>query len=120
MMEFKDLLKKCDSPIERVLFQAIYESLSESCYIGVQEPVLGGMFIADIIIRTSDKKVKLIIECDGYEFHKKTKEQVIRDNRRDRACQIEGYKVFRYSGSEIYEDPLACVDDIVRILKGGK
>jgi very-short-patch-repair endonuclease len=37
----------------------------------------------------SDKKV--IIECDGHDFHERTKEQAARDRGRDRAAQAAGY-----------------------------
>lgn len=46
-------------------------------------------------------EVKYIIECDGHNFHEKTKEQVVYDKQRERFLVSEGYKVLRYSGSEI-------------------
>lgn len=49
-----------------------------------------------------------IIECDGHDFHEKTKEQVRRDKERDRNLQGVGLTVLRYAGSEIVADPVAC------------
>lgn len=49
-----------------------------------------------------------IIECDGHDFHEKTKEQVRRDKERDRNLQGAGLTVLRYAGSEIVADPVAC------------
>lgn len=44
---------------------------------------------------------KIAIECDGYEFHKKSFEK---DRIRERAIKKSGFKdVLRYSGSEIYK-----------------
>lgn len=56
------------------------------------------------------------IECDGYEFHQKTKEQVENDYQRQRDLQNEGFEVIRFSGSEIYDDPQKCVDEIQNII----
>jgi very-short-patch-repair endonuclease len=57
---------------------------------------------------------QLVVECDGHQFHEKTKEQVSRDKKRDRDLQTAGYKVFRFSGSEISNDPIACAYDVLR------
>jgi len=43
---------------------------------------------------------KLAIYCDGYEYHY-TKDCVIKDRQQDRMLQYLGYKVLRYTGSEI-------------------
>lgn len=60
---------------------------------------------------------RLIIECDGHEFHEKTKEQAKRDKKRDRFLQKKGYTIFHYTGSEIYNDSvklaLECVDFVM-------
>jgi very-short-patch-repair endonuclease len=55
------------------------------------------------------KLLKFIIECDGHDFHEKTKQQVAYDKKRDRDLQALGFRVLRFSGSEIYKDPKACV-----------
>ena len=54
---------------------------------------------------------KLAIECDGYEFHQKTKEQVQHDNEREFDLKMEGYEVLRFSGTQIYNNPLKCAED---------
>ena len=56
------------------------------------------------------------IECDGYEFHQKTKEQIIYDNERERNLQKEGYEIIRFSGSEINSNPYKCVQEIIDII----
>jgi hypothetical protein len=43
-----------------------------------------------------------VIEADGHDYHERTKEQAARDKERDRNLQIAGYKVFHFTGSEIY------------------
>lgn len=59
------------------------------------------------------KKVSLVVECDGHDFHERTKEQAKKDRSRDRALQAAGYQVFRFTGSELHNDPCACVDAIL-------
>lgn len=54
---------------------------------------------------------KLAIECDGYEFHQKTKEQVQKDNEREYDLKMAGYEVLRFSGTQIFKDPLKCAKD---------
>lgn len=48
----------------------------------------------------------LAIECDGHDFHEKTKAQASRDKRRDRELASAGAPVVRFTGSEIFRDPL--------------
>jgi very-short-patch-repair endonuclease len=54
------------------------------------------------VIRFDNSEINICIECDGYEFHQKSIDQVNKDNKRDRELLSHGYLIFRYSGSEIY------------------
>ena len=56
--------------------------------------------------------MKVVVECDGHDFHERTKEQARKDRRRDRELQAKGYLVLRYTGSEVWRDPWGCVEDI--------
>ncbi len=55
---------------------------------------------------------KLIVECDGHDFHERTKEQAKRDRSRDRKATLGGLDVMRFTGSEIWNDPWGCAGDI--------
>jgi very-short-patch-repair endonuclease len=55
------------------------------------------------------------IECDGHEFHERTPEQAARDRSRDRACQLAGVPVLRFTGREIYRDPFAVAVEISKL-----
>jgi hypothetical protein len=71
---------------------------------------------ADFLLRIWDKndlsnKVEIVIECDGHDFHEKTKEQARKDRSRDRSLQDIGYFVLRFTGSEIFEDAEKCVTE---------
>lgn len=67
----------------------------------------------DILI---DKK--LIVECDGHDFHERTKQQAARDKGRDRFLQSLGYPVFRFTGSEIFRDSLASAAEVLKVISG--
>lgn len=56
--------------------------------------------------------VTAVVECDGHEFHDRTKAQVARDKARDREITAAGLPVFRFAGSELWADPCACADQI--------
>lgn len=55
----------------------------------------------------------IVVECDGHEFHDRTPQQAARDKSRDRDLQVAGYKVLRFTGSEIWKDAFACADTVV-------
>lgn len=57
----------------------------------------------------------VIVECDGHQFHEKTKEQAANDKRRDRDFVAAGYRVLRFSGSEIWNDPMRCASDAIEV-----
>jgi len=63
----------------------------------------------------SDESVKIIVECDGFQYHS-DKVVFIHDRKRDRALKTEGYDVLRYSGTEIYNDPIAASVDLAEYL----
>jgi very-short-patch-repair endonuclease len=57
--------------------------------------------------------IEIVAECDGHDFHEKTKVQASRDKRRDRDLQRLGYKVFRFTGSDIRGDARGCASDVL-------
>lgn len=63
---------------------------------------------------------RIVVECNGHEQHEKTKEQARRDKQRDRILQLAGFKVLRYTGTEIHADPLECAREIYTIVTDQK
>lgn len=128
-----DLLK-FESPIERKMFKILIEvffDISDVDYIfKIKEfsnqkeiETNNNKYRTDFYFNISfiykEKEIddlKLIIECDGHEFHEKTKEQVIKNNQRDRDLQNKGYEILHFSGSEIYKDILQCKEDIMKFI----
>ncbi len=54
----------------------------------------------------------IVVECDGHEFHERTKEQATRDKERDRLLQSAGHVVLRFTGSELWREPEKCIDQV--------
>lgn len=57
-----------------------------------------------------------VIECDGHEFHQKTKKQVENDNKRTRDLQKKGCEIIRFSGTEIWHKSNKCACEIRNII----
>ena len=124
------LIKDCESPIERMLGVGIYnsmlywESLADNNGLNIfpqMEIVCGKKtyrvdFEINAIVCGKEKLV--IIECDGHEFHEKTKAQAIKDRQRERDLIKSGYIVVRFTGSEIFNNLYKCVGEIKEILFG--
>jgi hypothetical protein len=63
----------------------------------------------------------LNVEVDGHDFHERTKEQARRDRSRDRCLTRAGWRVLRFTGSEIVRDVGRCwseVDSMIETITG--
>lgn len=83
-----------------------------------QAPVLS--YRADFLITAKfydrpDKRM-IVVECDGHDFHERTKDQAARDKKRDRAMTTAGFSVLRFTGSEIHRDASACAKEVSKLL----
>lgn len=58
----------------------------------------------------------LVIELDGHEFHERTKEQAKRDKSRDRLLTASGWRVLRFTGSEIWANASRCVEQVEEVI----
>lgn len=146
----KDVLARCESPIERLLgwamlgFSVDYDN---TCALFSIQPdgtidnlrsgiirdgwagspiqlctqVNVGQYRADFLGfgRGADinNPMGIVIECDGHDFHEKTKEQAARDKARDRHFTAAGFHVMRFTGSEIWKDATACAEQIYDAVK---
>lgn len=104
---------KSESPIEEKMRQALKKVLPNTVSVEQQKPLCG--YRADFAVTFSG--VKVVVECDGHDFHEKTKEQAARDKKRDRDFQLAGWKVLRFTGSEIHRDVEACARDVAQALE---
>lgn len=69
-----------------------------------------------VVAVSNHEHLTVVVECDGHDFHEKTKEQVAYDKARDRFFTSKGIRVFRFSGSEIWRDAGACADEVLRFM----
>lgn len=131
----------CESPIEELLMAALYSAskisdlrldfmhgdsppaqayYDEAAFVYQQATI--GPYRVDILIHDASLPFDLaqprfmVVECDGHDFHERTKEQARRDKQRDRFLQSKGFKVLRFTGSEIWADPDNCADEIINEL----
>ena len=119
----------CDSPIETIFYIAYMCQIIEMGFPYTELLILyrqteiiaeDKRYRVDFLIDTEsvsgikkNKPVKLVIECDGHDFHEKTKEQVERRNKRDFELKKVGYDVLHFSGSQIYKDPIDCAKKVI-------
>ena len=116
----------CQSPIEMMMYLSLEKIRYRRDVLGIelQKEVKcnGKKYRADFFIEYGDNLPgqelyrTVIIECDGHDFHEKTKAQAARDKQRDRDMQIAGHSILRFTGSEIYRDSGACVHEIVKFI----
>ncbi len=69
---------------------------------------------AVVVMIPSLEDITIDVECDGHEFHKLTKAQVDRDNFRNHHLQALGWRIMRFSGSRIWQEPERCAEDVQR------
>jgi very-short-patch-repair endonuclease len=116
------------SPIEKMFWLGI-ETLTDEIDLMVINKRFYCMRQVEIVCESKKYKVDfllvavykdelkfLIVECDGHEFHEKTKKQVEYDKQRERSLIKLGYKIVRFSGSEIYKDHIKCAKEALNIL----
>lgn len=84
-------------------------------HIYLYSDVLIGSYRADFVIATLDQDF-LAIECDGHEWHERTKQQASQDRARDRALLRLGLPTIRFTGSDIVYNAHACAVEVVDII----
>ena len=132
--DFNDALADCESPIEQALALAfIHSGIHYFTHFTDRKIELvitkqatlnacGNKYRTDFLISVFYKTRKgnilkmFAIECDGHDYHEKTKKQVAYNNQRERDLKAAGYEVVRFSGSEIYKDARGCVQDLMKII----
>lgn len=89
--------------------------------IACMQQVKIGRYRVDFLIAgpsmADESYVTLAIECDGHEFHEKTREQAARDRKRDRFLTMCGYFPVRFTGSEIWHDAVGCAEETANIFE---
>ena len=89
---------------------------------GFSPQVVIGSYRVDFLVvgqgMPKSEPMLIAVECDGHDFHEKTKEQAARDKARDRALVGAGYYVMRFTGAEIWRDAEGCCQQILDAIEG--
>lgn len=113
--EFVGILVAQDEDHETMLRQAYQTSMNR---LIMRPQVQVGDFRVDFLFHVyewNDANTfrPIIVECDGHEFHERTKEQAARDRRRDRSAVVNGIPLMRFTGSELWRDPWGCAAEFL-------
>lgn len=120
--KFKSLERNIESPIERIMHAMLYWRFDWALHqmrmdIKRQEKI--GRYTVDFLVTynlNSGEVLKFVIECDGHDYHERTKKQATHDKKRDRYFTENDYIVLRYTGSEIVKDPFMLLDSVDEII----
>lgn len=80
-----------------------------------------GKYRADLLVTGYESGAlvqSVAVEVDGHDFHERTKAQASHDRARDREFQRRNLKVFRFTGSDVFRDPMACAIEVVDAAMG--
>ena len=123
------ILGKTESPIERKFLLAFCDAAAQSGYrlwkrpsasdvIAVRPQQIIGRFRADFVIAFLffGNQLDIVVECDGHKWHEKTPWQAARDRARDRFVTAQGYRIMRFTGSEINADAARCALQVLDMI----
>jgi len=144
--EFAAVRVLCGSPIEELLLAALISTKGHFQDMGVRlwfykrsfefprDPI-APFGAVDLILQAQigpyrvdflfddhsidGKRQLIVVECDGHDFHERTKEQARHDKKRDRYFAAMGYRVLRFTGSEIYANAAEVAEEICEHLGWG-
>lgn len=111
---WRGFLEACESPIEEVVASCLTLINLHTLAIGrefcFEQQTKIGKYRVDFLVCVEGQQ--FVIECDGHDYHERTKEQAARDRSRDRYLAIRGVPTLRFTGSELHTNPGKCFDDI--------
>lgn len=113
------LMDDVESPIEALFVEGVAMHLAWKPF-GLQAQVQIGQYRVDFLMTDERHDRKVVVECDGHDFHERTKDQAKRDRSRDRWLMRRGYTVARFTGSEIWANPVTCAQEALDLLYGGE
>lgn len=136
--DFERAVVLCESPIEEIMLAALmndHELLNCCTFVKictleealqhrgddtciVPQANVGRYRVDFAVVQYREKcgLLKIAVECDGHDFHDRTKEQAQRDKSRDRFLMAAGWPVLRFTGSEIYKNSEECAYDVSGVL----
>lgn len=128
-------LARCESELERAFlaYMILGLRMNHIPIFGSREqdsPDLGAMFLepqavlgnyrVDFLFGLVKHRTNLlkciVIECDGHDWHERTKEQAARDKARDRFLSTQVGRVIHFTGSELYREMGRCALEAAKML----
>lgn len=120
---FEIIDEQFDSPIEKIVYLYLIDRFNPQIFCSIMkletQKKIGNYrcdFYLEHKVKKTDKLIKIVIECDGHEWHEKSKKQAAHDKKRDRYMVLQGYTILRYTGSEITNNPETVIEDIVNLI----
>lgn len=110
--DVKLMFNLCESPIERSVLTQLLALRRPGVEIRAQHQACG--YRLDFALLGPRRKVS--VECDGHDFHERTKAQARHDKQRDRKLQQAGWVIARFTGSEIHESAHRCAAEAMAML----
>lgn len=118
------------TPIEQIFYvsNGVYElgiennfslCLDPQKYINIKNKNYRCDFLIEYCCFDSfDHKLKkpIVIEVDGYDYHS-SKKQMDYDYNRENELKLSGYDVIRFTGSQIFNHPLKCMEKVYEYCK---
>lgn len=63
------------------------------------------------------EEIRIAVECDGHYFHDRTAKKAEKDKQRDRFLSLNGWRVMRFSETEVIRDPRACARQVEEMIE---
>lgn len=108
------MIKLCESPVEIALLQELrqHQTAVETLgYVLELQHVVGPYRLDFAFLAPGGQH--LAVEVDGHEFHEKTAEQATVDRRRDRYLALGGWRVVRFTGTEVSRAAFTCAAEVL-------
>jgi very-short-patch-repair endonuclease len=99
--EAKHLMARCDNELEQLWFIRFIAFRPQGLLVDPQKPI--GPYRVDFAIDN-----RLVVEIDGYLYHRQSRDQLVYEYRRDRELTMLGWTVIHFGGIELWEDPEGC------------
>ncbi len=121
----KEIKDKCGSEIEFLLgkelaIQNIPFIQQHEVTKSFPEKKTGERMITKPDMLLWNDEYPIAIYCDGHDFHEKTPEQAFRDRNIDRELQSMGFRVLRFTGSEIKNNVTRCIEEVKKHFLGSE
>jgi len=136
-LEYPNADHEMESPIEWIVYISLNALVKLNSNLKFAEPIetptgtyLDGLFIhpqkrihkyrIDFLIsynmplwKNEEYRKKVLVECDSQEFHERKEAERRYEKGRDRFIQKKGYRIFKYTGREIIDQPFVVASEIL-------